>query len=372
MKLRRNALCTAAIALQCLSLTAQQTPGLQALGATFRTTASTASRGGLVSAPGVLVARFDHDDLVGFCRTTNTPDRRAIHGIRFWGEDKNGATAETYSIHIYTEDATRPGFPALTPLLVLGPFQTLAGAPGITQQVYTHTLPRPLEVPTDEDLFVGVAVAAAPTWPNDGFAVQCVLGGPSNWPIYDATGAAPIQHGSYGLAIDAAGQRFYNSRRQLLVDLLCAAPGGSGTSLHNQASYPIGATMPGSGGFLSGLHPDAVVPSARPGRQDRPGFTFLDNSLPTGSLVFFLCDFGAFGPETPLQNLLPGSVGVFCLKPSAVTVSVGLVQNGSASLVLQFGAGIRAVLQGLPLLHQGLALAPNLTVRGSPCVRQTL
>lgn len=320
-----------------------------------------------------MVTRFDHDDVVGFCRTTRTANRRAIHGIRFLGEDKNGATPETYSIHIYTEDAARPGFPAQPPLLVLGQFQTTAGTAGLSQQRYTHLLPTPLEVPADADLFVGVAVAPAPSWPNDGFAVQCVLGAASNWPVFDAPGAGAIQHGSYGLAIDAAGQAFYNSTRQLLIDLLCEAPGGAATALHNQTTYPIGTVLPGSGGFLSGLHPDAVAPPRRAGRQDRPGFTFLDTTLANGSLVFFLCDFGSFGPETMLNTLVPGSVGVLCLKPaSTITGSVGLLQNGSASWVLQFGPAVRTVLQGLPLLHQGVALAPNLSVRASPCARQLL
>jgi len=363
--------CALSAATCLVPLVGQQSPGTQPLGATFRTEASTASRGGLVSAPGVLAARFDHDDLVGFCRTTRTPNRRAIHGFRFEGEDKNGATPETYSIRVYTEDPARPGFPALPPLLMLGPFQTTATAPGVQRQTYTHQLLTPLEVPADADLFVGIAVAAAPSWPNDGFAVQCVLGGPSNWPIYDAPGAAPIQHGSYGLAIDAAGQAFYNSTRQLLIDLLCEAPGGAGTALHNQTTYPIGTTMPGSGGFLSGLHPDAVAPPRRPGRLDRPGFAFLDNNLPNGAPVFFLTDFGSFGPETPVQSLVPGSVGVLCLKsPSVITVGVGLMQNGTAAFVLQLGTGVRSVLQGLPLLQQGIALAPNLSIRASPCIRQ--
>lgn len=344
----------------------------QPLGSTYRTVASTASRGALVGAPGTLVARFDHDDYVGWGRTTATPNRRVVRGIRFAGEDKDGATAESYTVRVYTEDLARPGFPLLTaPLLQLGPFATPSQPAGLARFVVRLVFQNPLEVPADRDVFVGIGLGAAPTWPNDGFAVQCLLGAASNWPIFDAPGSAPSQHGSYGLAVDAAGASFYNSSRQLLIDLLCDAPGGSCTARSNQASFPIGATAPGGGGFLSALHPDVVSPPAHTGRADDPGFTFLDPTLPDSTLVFFSTDLGGFGPEVPLANFVPGSVGVFCLQ-SATTVSLGLrlLSGGEASLVIPVNGPVRGVLQGLPLLYQGFALGPNLTLRGSPCGRQ--
>lgn len=368
MRRPRRSLCAATTAVLCAASLGCQQP----LGSTYRTVASTASRGALVGAPGTLLARFDHDDYVGWGRTTSTPNRRVVRGIRFAGEDKNGATPETYTVHVYSEDLARPGFPLLTaPLLQLGPFATPNQPAGLARFVVSQVFPNPLEVPADRDLFVGIGIGAAPTWPNDGFAVQCLLGVASNWPLFDAPGSAPIQHGSYGLAVAAAGTSFYNSTRQLLIDLLCDAPGGACTAQSNQPSFPAGAIAPGSGGFLSALHPDVVSPPAHAGRADNPGFTFLDPTLPDGTLVFFSTDLGGFGPEVPLASFVPGSVGVFCLK-SATTLSLGLrlLSGGEASLVIPVNASVRGVLQGLPLLYQGIALGGNLTLRGSPCGRQ--
>lgn len=368
MRRPRSSLLAATLAVLC----ATSIRGQQPLGSTFRTVASTASRGALVGAAGTLVARFDHDDYVGWGRTTATPNRRVVRGVRFASEDKDGATPENYTVNVYTEDLARPGFPLLTaPLLQLGPFTTPNQPAGLARFTVRLVFPNPLEVPADRDVFVGIGIGTAPTWPNDGFAVQCLLGAASNWPIFDAPGSAPIQHGSYGLAVDAAGTSFYNSSRQLLIDLLCDAPGGSCTTRSNQPSFPIGATATGSGGFLSGLHPDVVSPPAHTGRADDPGFTFLDPTLPDGSAVFFATDLGGFGPEVPLANFAAGSVGVFCLKsPTTVSLGLRLLSGGEASLVIPVNASVRGVLQGLPLLHQSIALGPNLTLRGSPCGRQ--
>lgn len=363
--------CLAALA--CLIL-APALVSQQPLGATFRTQASTASRGALVSARGTLVARFDLDDCVGWGATTSTPNRRVVRGATVQLEDKNGATPETWTLVVYGEDPAAPGFPATgTPLRVAGPFSTGQRPTGLARWTETLVLPAPLEAPADRDLFVGVVLAAAPTWPSDGLAVQCVLGAPSQWPTYDQPGTAPIQHGSYGLAIDANGQRFYNSTRQLLIDLLTDAPGGSCTAITNQASYPLGGTAPGSGGYLSAAHPDATTPARQTGRADTPGFALLDPALPNGTPVFFLLDIGAFGTEQPLAAFVPGSVGVSCLKPpSTLVASLGFAANGTAAIQVPLNTGQRTWLRGLPLLYQGVALTNGTLLRASPCLRQVL
>jgi hypothetical protein len=357
--------------LSCLALLSVDLASQQRLGATYRTTPSVASRGALLGFGGTLVARFDHDDYVGWGRTTATPNRRAVHGVTFQAEDKDGSTAESYRIVVYTEDPTAPGFPDLgNPLLALGPFQNAVRPVGIAQFTLSHVFAAPLEVPADRDVFVGVEVGPVANWPNDGFSVSCTLGAPSTWPLHDDPGPAPIQHGSYGLAIDGAGLRFYNSRRQLSIDLLCDAPGGACTAVTSQATYPIGAVPPGNGGYLSALHVDAVRPSTNPGRADDPGFAFLDPSLANGTLVLFLADFGTFGNELPLRTFVPGSIGVACLKTSSITISLGQIAGGVCTNVMQIGGPVRTVLSGLPLLQQGIALTTANTLRGSPCCRQ--
>lgn len=348
--------------------------GQQPLGATYRTQASTASRGGLVTAGGTLVARFDTEDCIGWGRTTATPNRRVVRGVMIQFEDKQGATAETWALRVYTEDPQAAGFPLATaPLLALGPFSSGIRPAGLVQWTETLIFPAPLEVPADRDVFVGVQLAAAPAWPADGLAVQCVLGSPSLWPVYDQPGTAPIQHGSYGMAIDASGQRYYNSTRQLLIDLLTDAPGGSCLAVTNQASYPIGGVYPGSGGYLSAAHPDATAPARQPGRNDTPGCVLLDAQLTAGSLVVFLLDIGSFGLEQPLTNVVPGSVGVSCLKPASTLVAaLSLASTNAALLQVPLTASQRAWLRGLPLLYQVMAMPPTLVLRAGPCLRQVL
>lgn len=344
----------------------------QPLGATFGTQASTASRGALLGAAGTLVARFDHDDLVGWGCTTSAPNRRAVRGVTFAAEDKNGATPESWSLAMFTEDPAQPGYPAIaTPLVVAGPFTNPTRPAGVAVFQHTHVFAAPVLVPADRDVFVGVRLGPAPAWPADGLTVHCLLGAPSAWPLYDAPGPAPIQHGSYGLAIDSGGNRYYNSVRQLLVDLLCDAPGGACTAISNQASFAPGAVPPGAGGFLSALHPDAAQPPRNAGRADQPGFVFLDPTLPNGAPVLFAFDIGSFGVETRLDAFVPGSAGVFCLNAATVaTFGIGLCASGQAAITLQLAPAARSLIAGLPLLQQAVALAPGNVLRGSPCARQ--
>jgi hypothetical protein len=343
----------------------------QLLGSTFRTTPSTASRGGLLGTPGILVARFDRDDYVGWGRTTAVPNRRAIHGVRFDAEDADGATPEGYSVVVYTEDPANPGFPlTAAPLRTIGPFVNPPQPAGRAFFQTTHRFAPPVEVPADRDVFVGVRLDPANGWPLDGHTVQCVLGAPSRWPIHDAPGPAPIQHGSYGLTIQSTGAAAYATTRQLAIDLLCDAPGACCTAITNQQSYAISNSPPGAGGFLSALHPDAARPSRNPARADAPGFVFLDASLPNGTLIVFLADVGAFGQEVPLAASLPGSVGVFCLNPAAVSLGIALSANGQAARTLAIPAWIRPQLGAFPLTQQAIALLPNGTLRASPCGRQ--
>jgi len=151
------------VRLATAALVAAQLAAQQPLGATFGTLPSAASRGALLGAAGTLVARFDHDDYVGWGRTTSTPNRRVIHGVTFTSEDKDGSTQESYSVLVYGEDPLLPGFPATaTPLLVVGPFQNPPRTLGPAQFQKTHLFATPLEVPADRDVFVGIQLGAAP------------------------------------------------------------------------------------------------------------------------------------------------------------------------------------------------------------------
>lgn len=347
----------------------------QPLGATFRVDASVAARGAFLSAPGSLIARFDHDDYVGWGRTTPIANRRAVLGVTFRSEDADGSTPESWSVNLYTEDTVSAGFPDVrTALASVGPFTNPTRPAGVAAFTHTLTFATPALVPADRDVFVGVALSAANLWPADGHAVQCVLGHPSRWPQYDQTGPAPIQNQGYGLAQNAQGFLFYNTTRQLLIDLLCAAPGSACTAITNQPNYPISNAAPGTGSYLSGLHPDAANPPMNTGRADDIGFVFLANNLPNGTPVAFLTDVGNFGPEFPLSLFVPGSVGVFCLNQATVVTSViGFLSAGQASHVIQIPAAFRPRLGNLDLLQQALALDPiGNTLHAGPCGRRTL
>lgn len=357
-----------AAAVACFAATAQQP-----LGATFGLTASNASRGGLLSAAGTLYARFDRDDCTGWGLSSSVANAREIRGVRFVSQDQNGATPEQYWITILTEDPAVPGYPDPTQVLgSFGPFTHAATAPGPATWTNTHVFPTPVLVPANRDVFVGVRVTAAPLWPSDGHSVMCTLGILSQWSIYDRPGAAPIQHGSYALTADASGTLFYRNTRQLLIDLLIDGPGGAATAITNQSTYPSSNTAPGTGGYLSGLHPDARLPSATPGRLDDLGFVYLDPALPTGMPVFFLADIGNLGAEVRLDLLIPGSIGSACLSPNALVIGYGLQFAGQCYHAFPLPTSLRPTIAGTNLLQQGLALDPSFAMRASPCLRQQL
>jgi hypothetical protein len=359
--------------LACLSFTTA-TAGLaqQPVGATNRTSASVPSRGGLNALPGTLFTRFDHDDLRGFGMTT--PGTHVITGVVVSLADYDGSTPETFSVELYSEDPGMPGFPLLgSPLVSVGPFASPPAGPG--RAPFTSTVPfaPAVNVPSGKDLFVGIVLQGAPTWPADGLAVDCVLGHSSRWTVYDATGPAAIQNGSYAsMLFSGSGSATYNTARQLVIDLLTPTPGGGSTAVTNQLNYVISNSPPGSGGFLSALHPDARATPLHPGRADDVGFEFLDQATPDGSLVLFFADFTGFGPELSLQTLAPGSRGVACL-PLATMESMGtsVVAAGRSSITLPIPAPVRVVLAGVPMVMQAVALDIGAGIlNASPCTRR--
>lgn len=350
-------------------------PAQQRKGSTFQVRESVASRGALLTAAGELITRFDRDDYRGFCTDPASPGMHSINGYSFGVTDADGSTPESYSVKFYGESTTQAGFPDVAnPLLVLGPFTLPAAPTGPAVFTVSSSVGAPLLVPVGADLFVGIAVNAAPTWPLDGLGVHAVLGGPSaRWATFDQPGASPIQHNGYGLTFNPLFTSLsYPSPRQLVIDIHGISPGGACTAITNQAGYTISNATPGTGSFFSGLHPDARTPPANSGRADNVAFNYLDASMPNGMAVFFLAALGNFGPELPLSSFVAGSVGVACLPAaSTVTLGIGFLNSGVATNVINIPASIRPTLAGLQLVQQAIGLVPApFSLRGSPCGRQ--
>lgn len=360
-------------ALAALLLTADAS-AQQPIGSTYHTGMSVGSRGALLSSPGVLITRIDRDEVRGFGMDPSRPGKHVITGVQATLVDYEGTTPETYSVVLYGENALNPGFPnTQSPLATIGPFTLPASGAGLQTQVVTHLFATPVEAPVGGDLFVGVQLSTAPAWPSDGLAVGTLLAQVTRWPLYDLPGPTPIQHQGYGMFYRPSTQQLgYNTPRKLLIELLTATPGGTSTTITNQASFAASNAAPGTGSFFSGLHPDARSPSRNPGRADDVGYVYLDAAMPNGTAVFFLADFGNFGPEIFLSTLVPNSVGVLCLNgATAQNIGLSLLNNGEASLTIAIPATLRPSLAGTVLVRQAIALHPTtFGLRGSPCTKQ--
>ncbi|MBK8101714.1 MAG: hypothetical protein IPK26_31920 [Planctomycetes bacterium] len=76
----------------------------------------------------------------------------------------------------------------------------------------------------------------------------------------------------------------------------------------------ISNTAPGTGSFLSGLHPDATNPPFNPGRADDVSLVYLDTQMPNGRPVFFLADSpGNFWRRTAVRRLLAPVRSAHCV-----------------------------------------------------------
>jgi hypothetical protein len=347
----------------------------QPKGSLYNVTPSTASRGSLLANGGVLFNRFDFDDSRGF-GMTGAPGSVVVEGFVVQLQDYDGATAETYSVALYQEDPVNAGMPLINaPVVTVGPFTSPTGT-GPLSFGNTVTFP-PVTVFASQDLFVGVVLGAAPNWPIDGLAVQTSLGGQRLPLVWDDPGPAPIQHSGYGGRYDPTfnllGYPSTFTPRQYMVDLVTRTPGGTATAITNQASYPISNTAPGTASMFSAYHPDAQRPPVHTGRADDLGYVYLDTAMPAGSPVFFFADLGSFGPPVPLAPFVPGSVGVFCLNPSAATLGLGFLLSGEAAWITVIPATARPTIGGLPFLQQGICLDPvNGLLRAAPCTRTVL
>lgn len=395
-------LMTVAVSLAVAASLAAQTP--QPAGFTFNVSVGATSRGAMANRAGELMFRFDSSDYAAICRPAAPPaglpgsTQNLIDGVQFVLQDQYAASQEGYNLHIYTESATTPDYPTIlagqpagtsaisTVTGLLSPTSTTTSA---AAWLISYTFTTPVAVPNNADAFVSVELQASaaantaatpPYWPNDGLSIQINLGiqPGAAFTVFDLKGAAPIGQTSYGLVHDVTNALFaYGGARQGQVDLLTTEPGrGVATAITNQATYTISNTAPGTASFFSALHPDAATPPFNGGRVDDLGFVYQNATLPVGSLVFYLIDFG-FAPGglyLPLSAFMPGSTGVLCLSPNQQNVGLSVSTGAQTNFTFLIPATARGFLGAAGLSQLAVtAIGYDVTtgaLAGAPCAAQ--
>jgi hypothetical protein len=96
-----------------------------------------------------------------------------VTGISFWGVDENPSTPEPYHIIIRKPDATGRVDPTAAGLVMrAGPFNTPVGGTVRASVRITATFSAPVTIPCRGGFFMGVDLAASPTWPTtDGLSI---------------------------------------------------------------------------------------------------------------------------------------------------------------------------------------------------------
>lgn len=359
----------------------------------FDGTAEFIDRGPTPTAAKTLLQRIPADQLCG--ATT-------INRLIMILQDQNFATPEAITLEFRTSDPASPttGSPDMTPA---GLFGTLAGTltfptpttGTVSAAIWTFTLTPPINIPVaiignnsvpGGDIYVGIALPAAPTWPaTDGVSAQMsgTVGatlGEQMSPLtigYNGTiGNAGLAYTSVtgsGVATLAGNNRSWAFRAFVAEDVLQPfaenaaaftasppAPAGTGTGLNPNFGY-------------AGLFPDV----ARAVGSDNIGFR-LRATAPIGSQAFF---FLAFTPQTPTLNVGIGflSIDINTMFPAPFTplLQQATVAGGTGSLLTTseavFGpvptapsnAGVILYAQALTVdaITSGLRLSTMATMR---------
>jgi len=367
---------------------------------TFSNTGTTwATRGGAATPntnPCVLFTRHDVDHYAGWTEGL-TPFTREMTGVNFVIQDNDLATVDNFNVVAYIGDPLMPKFPdVVNPVGTAGPFILPAGSGGSAFNASVN-FATPISVASTEDVYVALELLGP--WVisggqvTDGLSVwECNAQSPAapqagqDWDEPGA-GISTLQpdntYGGYFCASPLAGPA-YPVQTQFKIQPIVPISGGVATAVTNQVNHAASTTGaaagftvqdPGAGtsSMFAGLYPDAANPSFNPGRVDDIGQMFENAALPAGSLVFFMIDFGPFGPEIPAASFVPGSTGVSCLNLASMQ-SLGfeiVSATGRAHHVANFPAAARPLLSGIDWTQQaiGFDIATN-TLHGTACTRQ--
>lgn len=355
------------------------------------------SRAGLGNAAGVILNRYDHEDL----RFAGVDGGGTIELVG-WNvvlQDLDGSTPETFRFVFHLEDPNRPDFPAAVPIAQSVAIKLRPSAAQPLRIFATATFGPPLRVAPGQDLFAGVELSAATA--TDGLAVAMVSASPlGGATVFDVPGpaglpGAAIPQDTYVCVIPAGQAPSYGpDTLQLRLELMLPreAVGGMPLTRTAQASYAPGNAPLGTTDLLSGLHPDIA-------RGDDIGFVARVDTgvLPVGTPVAFLMALAPATLPVPLAHLplsaAPGTRGVLGIDPAQAAVFLGFVgvspnpvvpggplAEGEAVVHIDMNAarGVVAALPGpLEVWWQAVALAPGAAgppfdVRASGLVVQRL
>lgn len=338
------------------------------------------SRNGANFVPAAIYTRIDHESYAGWGVDQTQPGMRVFSGLRATIQDQDLATQDTFQFTAYTESTVTPNVPdTAAPLATTGNFALPVGT-GAGAYFVTANFATPVAAPASADVFVAVSTTLGWTNPvTDGLSIWATSSAASSAlrdePGFGQLSGTPFNTFS-GAWIASTTTHVFGAQRQSHVEPIIASPAGVASALHyNDPVHANANTFPGTTCMMSAITPDAQNPPRNVGRADDVGNTFRHAGIPDGTLVFFLADIaGSFGPELPLGMFLAGGIGNVCVNLGSVqTIALGFTAGGSASNVMSFSPGSRSIINGLPLIHQAVALD---TVSGvayaGPCTKQIL
>ncbi len=347
------------------------------LGITDNVTSMASSRGSSSLAnfnPVTVWNRIDKEKYAGWGYTDANPGFRTIRGMRYTLQDQDPTTQESYSLVFFTEDPARPNYPLVTaPVATVGPLPMFTASTSTPAAwVITTSFATPVLVPANADVFFGVEL---PTPFNanftDGMSAHMVAGSVGHaGGLADYPGAsAPVGLG-FGGYYEATTQTLVYSaplQRQYLFDPILEVGGVALTQHYGDSLHLAANNYPGTGCMFSSQYPDSASPSLNPGRADDLAMSWA-SAVADGTLVVFLADVAVtFGPEQPLSAYAPGSTGALCLNAQSMMVlGFSSTQGGKSAYQIVWGAAVRPLLPGLPLVQQGIAFdaANNRLVAG--------
>jgi hypothetical protein len=333
------------------------------------------TRGQLGFAAGQMLGRIDADD----CRGLGAGPTGATEftGLRAVVQDQNPSTPGSISLYLYGEQPGRPDFP--TQPAAAAPGTTALG--GVTNIVVGGGMPpapaawiisvgfaTPLSLPSGQDLFIGLEVGPAPTWPLDGESLQFHLAVGTAL----APGPGLIAQGSYLLDhVPATALLAYTiTMRQGMVEPMVQAGRGRGSAV---ALVSVNGFESANGSFLGGLHPDAAAPPLNAGRADDLGYVVFD-AVVTDLVVYAGDISGTFSANPlPLGSVVPGGQGLFCLAGSAIVLGFRLGSGtGQDRFDFRLSPAARTLVRGIDFTSQAVVIDALGVPTGTPCMRQRL
>lgn len=313
-----------------------------------------------------------------------------FRALRFWLQDQEGSTLETFALVGYPESPTTPDFPDVgSPWFRSGPIP-LPAAPGPGPIAWAVTITMPSNAPSlpQGDVWLGVhlPLPVGQPWPLDGLSLHFGVDGSAGPTIASLPNGqvachVPVIAGvPTGPAVYATST--FAGRRQLRFEVVADTTGGVCIARRGLVE---------STNFLSGLYPDIYDASgATPPRYDDLGFVVAEANLPNAPLFVAVAFGGNPAGSPPIASLgplfaAPGTRGNVCIDVHQAAVFFLTTDgNGIADFHLPLTMPVRTAIQAMSsptapfdLWYQGFVLNPNgpgpaLEVRATGCGVQHL